>query len=136
MDKEKLKNNLQLYYQQKGDSDIDMIVQTVEEIIKLLNIDIEGDNIFLSKIEEEEKICMFYKTNIIITTPINVKKGNIEYQIYPFAFKEISIKQRDNSQGDVKILMENNKSILIVLNSKSAMNNIYEIIKEKNSWKN
>lgn len=135
MDKERLKDNLQLYYQQKGSSDIDMIVQTAEEIMKLLNIDIEDDSIFLSKIEEEEKICMFYKTNIIITTPINVKEGNIEYQIYPFAFKEISIKQRNSSQGDVKILMENNKSILIALNNESAMSCICEIIKEKNQWK-
>lgn len=135
MDKEKLKNNLQLYYQQKKDSDIDMIVQTVEEIIKLLNIDIESNNIFLSKIEEEEKICMFYKTNIIITTPINVKEGNIEYQIYPFEFKEISIKQRNSSQGDVKILMENNKSIFIELNNERAMSCICKIIKEKNQWK-
>lgn len=135
MDKERLKNNLQLYYQQKESSDIDMIVQTAEEIMKLLNINIEDDSIFLSKIEEEEKICMFYKKHIIITTPINVKRGNIEYQIYPFAFKEISIQQR-GSQSDVNILMENNKSILIVLNNESAMNCICEIIKEKNSWKN
>lgn len=132
MDKEKLRSNLQSYNWQKED----MIVQTVEEIVNLLNINIDENHIFLSKIETEEKICMLLENHIIITTPVNIKEGNIQYQIYPFTFKEIRIQQRNNSQSFVEIVMENDKSIVIQLRDKACVDCINEIIKEKIQWKN
>lgn len=129
MDAEILKKILESNNPEVEGPNIEKIVGTVNEIAEALNIDIEERNVFLSEVGGEEKICIFLKSHIFITAPIDVQREKLQYQIYPFKCKSIDVKQGGRSDYSVEVQVEG-ESIFIHANNKDCADGINGIIKK------